>query len=197
MRAAALALGLVCVVLGCSRREDPATIAWRDELRASRAAKDAYLRSAESPLPESDRAHFAGLPYFDPDLRFRVEARFTPATGADTVFVATSAATHAAYIRHGVFAFTIAGKPLRLVCYREPESGALFVPFTDATSNRTTYGGGRYLDPESTPDGKERLDFNRAYSPYCAYAPGWVCPLPPAENHLDVEIRAGEKSLGH
>ncbi len=197
-RAAALAFGVACTTFGCSSRSDPDAAAWRGELLASRAAKDAYLRSNESPLPEPDRAHFVGLEYFDPDPRFRVDATFTAASGADTVFVVTSAATREAFLRHGVFDFKLGRKSLRLVCYRAPESGALFVPFTDATSNHATYGGGRYLDPELTPDGRERLDFNRAYNPYCAYAPGWVCPLPPAENHLEVEIRAGEKVMrGH
>ena len=196
-RVAVVAFELAGAAFGCSR-QDPDAVAWRGELLASRAAKDAFLRGDESPLPPSPRAAFAGLEYFDPDPRFRVDATFTPATGSDTVYVATSAATHEAYLRHGVFAFTLGRKSLRFVCYRAPESGALFVPFTDATSNHATYGGGRYLDPEMTSDGSERLDFNRAYNPYCAYAPGWVCPLPPAENHLEVEIRAGEKAMrGH
>ncbi len=37
------------------------------------------------------------------------------------------------------------------------------------------------------------LDFNFAYSPYCAYADGYSCPLPPAENWLPVRIEAGER----
>jgi hypothetical protein len=38
------------------------------------------------------------------------------------------------------------------------------------------------------------LDFNKAYNPYCAYNETYSCPLPPAENLLDVAIRAGEKN---
>jgi uncharacterized protein (DUF1684 family) len=38
------------------------------------------------------------------------------------------------------------------------------------------------------------IDFNYAYNPYCAYSEEYVCPLPPRENWLGVEIRAGEKS---
>jgi hypothetical protein len=44
------------------------------------------------------------------------------------------------------------------------------------------------------------LDFNMAYHPSCAYNEKFVCILPPRENMLDVEIRAGEKnfkSAGH
>ena len=43
-------------------------------------------------------------------------------------------------------------------------------------------------------DGGLVVDFNFAYNPSCAYDPRWHCPLAPVENHLPVEIRAGEKS---
>jgi uncharacterized protein (DUF1684 family) len=35
-------------------------------------------------------------------------------------------------------------------------------------------------------------DFNLAYNPYCAYSEEYSCPIPPAENRIDVPIRAGE-----
>ena len=31
-----------------------------------------------------------------------------------------------------------------------------------------------------------------ATNPSCAYNDHWNCPIPPAENRLDVQIRAGE-----
>jgi len=34
-----------------------------------------------------------------------------------------------------------------------------------------------------------------AYSPSCAYNEKFVCVLPPRENILDIEIRAGEKNF--
>ena len=80
-------------------------------------------------------------------------------------------------------------------------SGGLFLPFIDATSGRDTYGAGRYLlDTAKGADlgpGLEPatvvLDFNFAYQPSCAFDPRWACPLAPAENRLDLEIRAGER----
>jgi len=36
------------------------------------------------------------------------------------------------------------------------------------------------------------LDFNRAYSPPCAFTDFATCPLPPAPNRLSVAIEAGE-----
>jgi uncharacterized protein (DUF1684 family) len=74
----------------------------------------------------------------------------------------------------------------------------LFVPFKDMTNGKETYGGGRYLDLETTDIQNDSviLDFNKAYNPYCAYSNGYSCPIPPKENHLAVSIEAGEKTFG-
>jgi uncharacterized protein (DUF1684 family) len=37
------------------------------------------------------------------------------------------------------------------------------------------------------------LDFNKAYNPPCAFTAFSTCPMPPPENRLDFEVRAGEK----
>ncbi len=74
----------------------------------------------------------------------------------------------------------------------------MFIPFRDATSGQTTYGGGRYL--LDTAKGADLgtngdalvLDFNFAYHPSCHYDPQWVCPLAPPPNRLAVPIEAGE-----
>ena len=51
--------------------------------------------------------------------------------------------------------------------------------------------GGRVGEP--TVAGRLPLDLNRAYHPYCVYNPAYSCPLPPAENRLEVAITAGER----
>jgi len=56
----------------------------------------------------------------------------------------------------------------------------------------TSYAGERYV-PE---DGALIVDFNYAHNPYCAYNERWSCPITPAENHIPVPIRAGEKAPG-
>ena len=81
----------------------------------------------------------------------------------------------------------------------EGYGGGLFLPFADATNDRETYGGGRYL--YDTIKGADLgltateilLDFNYAYNPSCAYDARWVCPLPLAENRLPLAVRAGER----
>ncbi len=74
----------------------------------------------------------------------------------------------------------------------------LFLPFTDLTSGEESYGGGRYIDLETTDifNNKVIIDFNKAYNPYCAYASGYNCPIPPRENDLPVAVKAGEMNFG-
>jgi uncharacterized protein (DUF1684 family) len=72
------------------------------------------------------------------------------------------------------------------------------LPFKDATSATSTYGGGRYLyDAIKGTDlgfgDPAVLDFNYACHPSCAYNPRWVCPLAPPENVLDESVEAGER----
>jgi len=69
--------------------------------------------------------------------------------------------------------------------------------FSDATSGRQTYGGGRFLStPPPDADGHVILDFNRATNPPCAFTPHATCPMPPLENRLPVAVTAGEQAWG-
>ena len=62
------------------------------------------------------------------------------------------------------------------------------------TSGRYLLDGGKDADLGShAVRGTLIVDFNFAYHPSCAFHPGWVCPLAPAENWLDIPIRAGER----
>jgi uncharacterized protein len=104
----------------------------------------------------------------------------------------------------GILHFTINNTALQLTVYQskslltsEKYKEHLFIPFTDKTSGIETYGGGRYIDlsiPEIT-NNSYTIDFNKAYNPYCAYAAGYSCPIPPKENDLQVSVYAGEKNL--
>ncbi len=71
----------------------------------------------------------------------------------------------------------------------------LFLPFKDDTNGEDTYGGGRYIDLKISDivNNEVTIDFNKCYNPWCAYSGGYNCPIPPKENHLPFEVRAGEK----
>ncbi|MSQ42049.1 MAG: DUF1684 domain-containing protein [Dehalococcoidia bacterium] len=161
-----------------------------------RAAKDAFFRDdPDSPLLPRQRAAFTGLSYYPerPELAFELEPQ--PLEQPQRVQMQTSSGASANYERWARVRFEIDGRPVDLTVYREPHERALFLPFQDANAGGETYGGGRYLEPQQGDHGRLLLDFNYAYNPYCAYSDHWSCPLPPAENHLPVAIRAGERSF--
>ena len=159
------------------------------------ASRDSLFRSPGSPLLDADRAAFDGLPYFPYDSAFAVPAALVPAMRQDTVAFPTTSGALQRHVTAGHLVFEAGGVQWRLEAYESvggPE-GRLFVPFRDATSGRATYGGGRYLDLELQPSGRYALDLNRAYHPYCVYNVSYSCPLPPAENRLELAVTAGER----
>ena len=167
------------------------------ELLEHRRRKDDFFRSHRSPLPAHLRSLFAGLPYYEPDAGFAFRLPLEPDAAREAVVMRTSDNAERVYERHGWLSFSVDGQLLRVAVYApegEDHPAAFFVPFRDATSGSETYGSGRYLEARNG-DGAVDLDFNLAYSPYCAFANGWSCPIPPAENWLPVPIRAGEKLL--
>jgi uncharacterized protein (DUF1684 family) len=160
-----------------------------------RAARDELFRShPESALPPEGRAAFRGLPYrdYDPAFVFTAPVRPLPHEQYD---VDTSTGSVIPFVRFGAVDLPVGTLE---VLWLDEYSGGVFLPFRDATSGKTTYGGGRYLldtakgaDLGSTGDALI-LDFNFAYHPSCVYDPKWVCPLAPLANRLAVAIEAGE-----
>lgn len=144
-------------------------------------------------------AHYRGLDYFAPDRRFAVQAAVEPWPQPEEVVIPTTLKLTKSYHRYARLRFAMNGQPCELTAYKlvGGSGKSLFIPFRDATSGHSTYGGGRYIDVE-VPTGKTlELDFNRAYNPMCSYSPAYNCPIPPAENKLRVAIEAGEKTYAH
>jgi uncharacterized protein len=171
------------------------------QLEAFRRQKDKFLAEhPQSPLLPDDKEQFRGANYFPVDLKYRVVATLVPETNPGIFRVQTSTGDHKEYTRVGRLEFEIDEQKLSLVAFQPPadepmHGGRLFVPFRDKTSGKHTYGAGRYLDLNKRPGDTYVLDFNRAYNPYCAYSPYYSCPIPPGENSLPIEIRAGEMSF--
>lgn len=167
-----------------------------------RARKDeAFGSSPESPIIEQERgAAFGGLSYFPPNPAYRVVASVIPFAQQEIVPLGSTKGDIRPQVRFAELHFTLAGQELRLTGFQDPEpsnGNELFVPFRDATTGHETYGAGRYLEVEVERgvDSKlfTTLDFNLAYSPWCAYNPAYSCTLPPVENTLDAPIQAGER----
>ncbi len=200
--AALLAAALAAATACTSGPPPPDEGPYLAKIRQDRATNDAFFKSKDGPLLPEKRATFTGLPYFPIDSRYQVPARLEVNT-VDRATVLELPQSHTAEKRKvkriGVLHFSLpsAGPgELTLTAFVEvdsPDMNRLFVPFTDATSNSETYGGGRYLELTRTPTGLYDLDFNRAYHPYCLFNPSFECPVPPRENRMVTAIRAGEK----
>ncbi|HEX5943277.1 MAG TPA: DUF1684 domain-containing protein [Anaerolineales bacterium] len=91
----------------------------------------------------------------------------------------------------GYLSFELKGKKHELMVEELPDR-RLFVQFMDLTNGNPTYPSGRYHYTDAHENGKVFIDFNKAYSPPCAFTEFATCTFPPQENHLNVAIEAGE-----
>lgn len=165
------------------------------DLAEFRKEKDVFfINDHHSPLSANERKEFQGLSYYqeNKDLRFEVEVE--PFPEGVHVQMQTSTGDLQEYLKYGKFGFEVDGVPAELTVFTSGE-GEAFLPFTDATSGKETYGAGRYLELEHIGGSRFQVDFNLAYNPWCAYSPAYSCPIPPAENRLSVPIQAGEKDF--
>jgi uncharacterized protein (DUF1684 family) len=172
---------------------------WAERLRANRREKDEFFAEhPQSPIPPDEREGFDGLAYFDPDPDYRVDATVTVHEAPDPVELETSDGRTVRYLRVATFAFDLGGEARELHGYRQQAGDdAIFVPFRDKTTGQETYEGGRYMELEpdrALADGDRiTVDFNLAYSPFCAFSETFSCPYPPEENWLETTVPAGER----
>jgi uncharacterized protein (DUF1684 family) len=195
-----LCLGMLLLVISCESGPNRLDILQhKKETLATRRDKDRFFKtSQDSPLIDEQQWKFSELSYFPVDISYKVSARYQKMAKPVEFRIQTSTGHERVYATIGRLDFSLAGQALTLFAYQEQgqESAgrkSLFVPFTDRTTGHDSYGSGRYLDIEKPTDESVVLDFNMAYNPYCAYNYNFSCPIPPPENRLDIEIKAGEK----
>lgn len=144
------------------------------------------------------RPNFAGIESYSADLKWRVAARFEPYNPPKKMPIMNILGMESGEDSPGAIAFEIDGKGYRLDAIKEKGEAKLFMIFADSTSGKETYPAGRYLyvDPPDA-SGRTVIDFNKAYSPPCAFTKFATCPLPPRQNRLPFAIEAGEKYSRH
>lgn len=138
---------------------------------------------------------FKGIERFPVNEKFRIKAKVIP-QNQNPLMIMNVLGQNTAQKHGGQLVFEIEGTTYRLDAI--DEGGIrLFVAFADATSGKTTYGSGRFIELEK-PDaeGVTYIDFNKAYNPPCAFTEFATCPLPPPQNRLSIAIPAGEKKYG-
>jgi len=160
-----------------------------------------FADTAETPLTKEGLKSFKEISFFPVKVKYRVKAKLTRTPDEVPFEMPRSKGNTGTYRKYGEATFTLNGKECKVNVYQfmklindEKYKNDLFLPFKDLTNGKQTYGGGRFLDLV-IPEGDEIIiDFNKAYNPLCCYGnPRYSCPIPPAENHLEIKISAGEK----
>ena len=160
---------------------------------------DEYVKDHE--VVKGDNKKY--LKFYSPDERYKVLAQFQKSTNPKWLRVETSTRQTKNFRVFGIVTFNLNDTTVKLNVYQAQDllqdpkyKDYLLLMFTDETTGKESYEGGRYLDFTTSDIQNNTLliDFNKAYNPYCAYESGkYNCPIPPIENRLPVAIRAGEK----
>ena len=170
--------------------------AYTQKILRYRDSMDAVFYSGSNGvLPKEIISTDGKLNYFSPNESYRVKAQFVPIIDGEVFQMKTNTDRLPEYRKYGKLSFTVQNQNLVLTLYQNVEQPEyLFCPFKDKTNGKQSYGAGRFLDFEEKDLKNMVLDFNYAYNPYCAYNSNFSCPIPPLENHLDIEVMAGEKA---
>ncbi|HEV7781751.1 MAG TPA: DUF1684 domain-containing protein [Chitinophagaceae bacterium] len=160
-----------------------------------------HYKSELYSIIKDDTAH---IKFYPAETVYRVTAFVEKLSGEKFFPMATSSGITKQAIKYARLRFTLDGKAYILYGYQlstlletEKYKNDFFIPFTDGTTGTDSYMGGKYIDFSTTDisDNKLVIDFNRSYNPYCAFRKGYNCPIPPKENTLTAEIRAGEMNF--
>lgn len=192
---------LLIVLISACGLQTPLDSKYIDEIKAFQEEMNSEFKNPEtSPLTEVDIQNFDKLDFYPIDKKYRVSAFFEINPKQEEIEIKTSTDRLPVYKKYGIAHFTIDGINLKINIYqntelskREEYKDHLFMLFTDNSSGKGSYGGGRYIDLKIPGGDTLIIDFNKSYNPYCTYNKKYSCPIPPEEDHFDLEIKAGIK----
>jgi len=168
-----------------------------ETIQSSRVETQEYMKNdPDSPFNKKGEVKFNGLKYFEVDSKYKVKANIERLTSPEPTDIQMTNGETEKYFKYAIATFTLDGQLQNLLLLKSEkywDEDMLFLPFYDATSANESYGGGRFLNLEYTDQDILEIDFNLAYNPYCAYTDTYRCPIPPSENNITVEVRAGER----
>lgn len=180
------------IFMGADTSENPVTVthrslAWNIIERDGPIA--VRLRDYEHPFVDT----FGPLSYYDIDPAYRVAAKLNSYAEPRTVAVDTVIDGFQQFpVAPGIVTFELNGERYELEPTISDEK--LFFVFGDDTNRDATYGAGRFLYADAPgEDGRLVLDFNKSYSPPCAFNDFSTCPVASPRNRLPTRIEAGEK----
>ncbi|MBI3124445.1 MAG: DUF1684 domain-containing protein [Ignavibacteriales bacterium] len=192
---------LIIILTSCGKSYTPEQEAYIKEIEDFRAKKNDEMKNdLSSPFHFKGKVAFHNLNYFDVDPEFVFKSKLTEYEQKDTVTIFGTKGEPRKVVRHGFVQINYKGKDYKISVYEgTTKTGQTYhsIWFTDLTTNKESYGVGRYIDFElvNDPNYLYEVDFNLAYNPYCAYSPNYSCAIPTKEDFIPVEIKAGEKKF--
>jgi uncharacterized protein len=163
--------------------------------------KTGFLNDPRSPLKVEDLPY---LDFFPEDENWKLNCTCQRVTDAKPFEMPTYSGVTRTYLLHSIATCAYGNQSIKLHLYKNIHQpinplykNNLFLPFKDYTNNESTYGGGRYINLLDTDIKNEtiEIDLNKSYNPWCAYSDGFNCPIPPRDNHIELEVNAGEKNF--
>lgn len=196
-----LLLFLVVLFFYRGKRYTPAEREYINKIEKQRLKKDMEMKNdPDSPFNQDPNAHYAPLKYFDVNPDFVFKSKLFGYQPKDTIKIYGTKGEERKVVKFGYVIITYKGKKHKINVYQgKTRTGQEYysIWFTDKTTNKESYGVGRYLDFEKMSDSNYvyTIDFNLAYNPYCSYSAKYSCAVPTKEDYLDIAVTAGEKKF--
>ena len=188
-------------IFGCGKSYSPKTEKYIESINRERAHNDSLMEFAQnSPFNFKSKVEFHKLKYFDVDTNFIFKSKFYTYPKFDTLTIYGTKGEARETVRIGYLNLNYKNSVYKLNVYESKTgNGKIYhgIWFTDKTTNKETYGVGRYIDFKLNADSNYvyKIDFNKAYNPYCAYSPAYSCAIPTKEDFLNFRVTAGEKKF--
>jgi uncharacterized protein (DUF1684 family) len=194
-------LFLIVLFFYRDKRYTPAEREYINKIEKQRLEKDMEMKNdPDSPFNQDPNAHFAPLKYFDVDPEFIFKSKLFEYNPKDTIKIYGTKGEERKVVKYGYVTITYKEKKYNVNVYKgKTKKGQEYysIWFTDKTTNKESYGVGRYLDFEKMDDSNYvyTIDFNLAYNPYCSYSAKYSCAVPTKEDYLNIAVEAGEKKF--
>ncbi|MCX7798680.1 MAG: DUF1684 domain-containing protein [Melioribacter sp.] len=195
-----LTFSIIISIYSCSKKFTDEELSYIKKIEAIREEKNNFMKNNPySPFNYKRKLAFHKLNYYDVDPSFVFKSKLYEYNPKDTIIIFGTKGEPRKTVRYGYLIINYQNKNYKVNVYESKNNGEKYytIWFTDKTTNKETYGVGRYLDFEkqSNPNYIYTIDFNLAYNPYCAYNSEYSCAIPTKEDFIPIEIKAGEKKF--
>jgi uncharacterized protein len=199
-------IGLICVLFlftlaGCKKSFTPEEKEYIAKIEKERGEKNDWMKNnSNSPFNRKGKVEFHNLKYFDVDPEFKFSSKLYENEKKDTIIIYGTKGEPRNVVKYGYVLIGFEKAPVKINVYEGSIPNGIkyySIWFTDETTNKESYGVGRYLDFELVNDSNHiyNIDFNEAYNPYCSYSSNYSCAIPTREDYIPVAIEAGEKKF--